>query len=488
MIAIYGSLSIAQDTIAQDTTELSSLPDSSLQQQDSETASITWPLLSGESVESLARAFYPKNKKMQRLFVSKTLQLSREIHPTLNAATISNQASLIVIPNLKLLSKLGGGTRPTSAKKINNSEQANLRMSYKLKDAAEFVPGPFVPSPEAQAHYENLVKTNASLKLELDNINEKLAHLQQVMVLLSAETERVLSLPAPAVIAESKPAINQINPPERFDSIKNKVAVPPASTAKQASLIPMYMWLAVVSLLLAFGAFLGFRFYRRRHSGRLDLAENNSLKSEVKSLSTNTADLTYQSALSADNVDLSITSSEYSGSISDLNLDAVMNLSDKEESERLLEQARIYVSINREREAIMLLKSQIQAAPKASLHHWLYLLDIYRGTNQKEEFLKYAGKLHENYNVMTPQWDNKPLQMDVSTSLEEFPYIVENLTLLWGSCEKVAGKFAETKAYLETLITDNRNNERIGFSLEVLKEIMLLRDVLDTRAKLANID
>ena len=71
-------------------------------------ANITWPLLSGESVQSLAILFYLKNKKMQRLFISKTLQLSHEINPTLNAFVISNQASLIIIPNIKLLAKHSG--------------------------------------------------------------------------------------------------------------------------------------------------------------------------------------------------------------------------------------------------------------------------------------------------------------------------------------------------------------------------------------------
>jgi len=35
------------------------------------------------------------------------------------------------------------------------------------------------------------------------------------------------------------------------------------------------------------------------------------------------------------------------------------------------------------------------------------------------------------------------------------------------------------------LLMDNRSTERMGFGVEVFQEIMLLRDMLDTRFKLA---
>ena len=44
----------------------------------------------------------------------------------------------------------------------------------------------------------------------------------------------------------------------------------------------------------------------------------------------------------------------------------------------------------------------------------------------------------------------------------------------------------EAKRYLDTLLTDNRENERAGFGMEVLKEIKLLRDILDIRDKFSN--
>ena len=157
---------------------------------------------------------------------------------------------------------------------------------------------------------------------------------------------------------------------------------------------------------------------------------------------------------------------------------------DKEEGELALEQARIYVNIDRVDEAIELLKAQIEATPKDSLHHWLYLLDIYRDTNQKEEFLQSAKQLHQSFNVMIPLWENVPLPMVIASSLEEFSHIVEELTALWVDHEKTA----ETKAYIDDLLTENRSSDRTGFSMEVFQELILLRDLLNVREKLAESD
>jgi hypothetical protein len=132
------------------------------------------------------------------------------------------------------------------------------------------------------------------------------------------------------------------------------------------------------------------------------------------------------------------------------------------------------------------LKAQIQSVPKASLDHWLALLDIYRKTNQKEEFLESAHQLHQVFNVIQPTWDNLPLPMVIANSLLEFPHIIEPLMKLWSEIDNNLQKLVETKNFLDTLLTDNRDNERGGFGLEVLLEIKLLRDILDIRDKFSS--
>ncbi len=180
-----------------------------------------------------------------------------------------------------------------------------------------------------------------------------------------------------------------------------------------------------------------------------------------------------------------VAKSEYSGSMIVSDLTDVGIPGFVVDGELVLEQAKIYIDIKREDIAINLLKTQIQAAPKAAIEHWLLLLDIYRKNNQKEEFMQYAKLLHEHFNVMMPSWDNITLPAAIATSLEQFEHISKKMIDLWENCEKEAGKIAQTKRYLDELMMDNRANERAGFSLDVFKEILLLRGMLDTRQKLA---
>jgi len=151
----------------------------------------------------------------------------------------------------------------------------------------------------------------------------------------------------------------------------------------------------------------------------------------------------------------------------------------------VLEQAKIYTSMNRLKEAVMLLKTQIQETPKIALHHWFYLLEICRKSNQKEAFLNNARQLHEKFNIMPPQWEKSMFPPLVASSLEELPHIIQKLTKLWTTEGKATENLVKTKAYLDELLMDNRSTERMGFGIEVFQEIMLLRDMLDTRLKLA---
>ena len=117
--------------------------------------------------------------------------------------------------------------------------------------------------------------------------------------------------------------------------------------------------------------------------------------------------------------------------------------------------------------------------PKDSLHHWLYLLDIYRDHQLKNEFLHYAKQLHETFNVMMPLWDNAKLPIVMASSLEEFPHIVQELTGLW------ADSLDKAKAYIDDLINDNRSSERAGFSMDVFQELVVLHDLITAREKIA---
>ena len=142
-----------------------------------------------------------------------------------------------------------------------------------------------------------------------------------------------------------------------------------------------------------------------------------------------------------------------------------------------LEEARLLMGINRTSDAIAHLKLTIESQPKASIHHWLYLLEIFRKLNLQQDFEHYAIGMHETFNVIAPTWQDTEIAMVVAQSLEEFPHIMEKLYSTWPD--------DAAAVYLRSLITDNRGGERTGFGKAVLNEILLLIALLDTRKEIS---
>ena len=496
LVATQSSLSFAQSAVQSYSNDYAS-PNPALANSDlANSKAMSWPLLPGESVASLAALFYPDKPKLQRQFIARTLQLSGEIHPQLTAETSSNQASLVIIPNLKYLANVSGKIRRTT----NAAKASPLRMSYGLKDAALFV----VPE-QLKIQYAELLERNALLKLQLEKLNSKLADLQQILTALHAEVKQFLTLHVkeglPPVNSKSvslnsvtakpfslKPVvIHAVNDAEK--NIKDvtllngsKVALleskNAALEADKAETNPTswfnFVFLLPLLLLISVLAWLA-RQYIRRKSKTLYLASIDTFEPIVVAMNEEVV-----SKRAIDDVDFSLTQNGLVTGISVIDMGNEDSLQDKEEGELALEQAKIYVHIGRTDEAIALLKAHIKIQPIASLHHWLYLLDIYRETGQREEFMKYAALLHQDFNVMMPSWGNETLPMVLAASIEEFPHIVQQLTVLWQDPDKAE----ETQAYLDDLLTDNRQNIRAGFSMEVFQEIITLHDVLLVRDKL----
>lgn len=465
---------------------------------------IVWPMLPNESVASLAQLFYPKSKKMQQLFIARTLQLSREIQPTLKPASVSNVPSFIMIPNIKLLAKQAGTINPPKSVNSlphNTSTKKKLHLSYSLKGAINYV-----INPKMQADYEELIKRNEFLKQELEKLNVKLAYLQDLLVVLKAQTIALLSRPEKTEqgvqntqnnahlvskpksesVKQSSPAPNAIrsqsNPLIVKPALKNLAPTNPISANSPAPFVlSKYFTLPISAMVLLIAVIIGFVSYARKQTKKLYLASTGNFDPLKSGAFTNLEDLVNKQGNGFGKLDFSLTQSEYSGVMSVTDLTDADLAPFQQESDLVLEQARIYVHIGRVNEATELLRAQIKAMPKASLHHWLYLLDIYREDNQKVEFLQYAKTLHETFNVMMPLWDNTPLPVVIAESVEEFPHIMSKLTALWAD----PTNDTETKAYLEELMNDNRDRERTGFSMEAFQEIVMLRDVLTLRQKLA---
>lgn len=461
----------------------------------SEQTTMAWSLMPGESVAQLATLFYPKNKSMQHLFVTKTLQLSRNAQPNLRASTRSSQSTAIVIPNIKLLA----GQSSVKSTPIKKTETKRIRPPLQANDGSTAVAS--VVSTEMPLAYDELVKNNEFLKLELDKLNVQLSNLQQMLDTFKVELTHFLSNDLLALKSQSKPELVSkqqslaqagLVKQKQDNSINNKpqikTAEPSVVAEKDASFNSQYLWMSILPLVLVISCFIGYIFYTRWQVKNQFSAVMGKFGFLGKKAFINQDTVAVASVPKALKADSAVTPDEFTHSMPGADKDAPKVLYDKNEAELILEQAKIFVQIDRAAYAVRLLKTQIQAAPKTALHHWLYLLDIYRNTNQKEEFLQYARQLHQSFNVVTPLWENAPSQIVIASSIEEFSHISAKVTKLWADCEQELKAITQTKNYLDELLTDNRDSERAGFSMEVFQEIMLLRDLLDVRDKLVNID
>ena len=75
--------------------------------------------------------------------------------------------------------------------------------------------------------------------------------------------------------------------------------------------------------------------------------------------------------------------------------------------------------------------------------------------------------------MTTQVWDDSIAPGTLPQYLEEFPNIMEKLYIIWPS--------KQAQNYLRSLITDNRDGERVGFGQAVVGEILLLIALLETR-------
>jgi tetratricopeptide (TPR) repeat protein len=406
--------------------------------------SMTWPMLPGESLNELAAKFYPRNKHMQHQFIFKTQHLTNESLPNLNPNDHFTKPTAIVIPTLQSLSSAIKPIRSVQKK----ASKRLLRLSYNIKSAVKRLPQSLFRD------YENLVVRNEFLKKEIAKVNEKLIFLQTKLSDLKRFFNKTFSLKTKKKIKnlDAKTPINEI-------TVKSTAIVP--KTLKKLSeqylvLSNKLLWLGLLSLSLLslLGVFLLKKYRERKH-----FAFVNSVTSQTHTISF--GDLK-QEALPEKDTKLIDTT---------LKADTVV---EEHHHYAVVEEAKVLVYKNQSEEAIAHLKWAIRAEPKSAINIWLYLLELLRKENLKEEFEKFALEMHQTFNVITPLWEKRDVAIIVPESLEEFPHIVERITQIWPK--------DSARTYLTELVTDNRNGERTGFGQLVVDEILLLIQVLDIQS------
>ena len=454
--------------------------------------SMTWPMLPGENLNDLARLFYPKNQSMQRQFVAKTLRLSSNMQADLNATKRFETPTLLVIPTLKSLSYHKNRAKEGRKK----PRKKKLQLSYDIGQSIEQVPAKLIQD------YEWLVSKNAFLKEELAQLNKKIVFLQTKLNDLKLIFDKTLNLPnsgsqtaqAQTISADvasnhqptsnlpvnNLPArkvfknLNDVKYNQKKSDAAEALSAETSITMPQAISLPfvngnkniIIIVMAVLALLTISSVLL--KKYRQRmftkftdaipqmddtlldfgghwkdEGQALDQQTIQEIKQEIQNTEAKTIQFTAEPQKAYSNADATLV------------------------------EAKLLMSIHRSQDAIDHLKLTIDSSPKASINHWLYLLEIFRKLNLKDEFEQYAEGLKANFNVTTQAWDDSIAPSTLPQHLEEFPTIMEKLYTIWPS--------DQAQTYLRSLITDNRDGERAGFGKAVLSEILLLIALLDTR-------
>lgn len=137
----------------------------------------------------------------------------------------------------------------------------------------------------------------------------------------------------------------------------------------------------------------------------------------------------------------------------------------------IVELTNVMVSMGLANSAAETLARHIAENPRQSLQHWLKLLEVYRLQGSRDAFEKTAEELRTHFNVQAGSWEGQPghgadTGLPTRTSLEDFPHLLRNIQTTW--------REAGCVQYLHSLLTDNRQGTRSGFSQSVAEELLLL--------------
>ena len=434
------------------------------------TNSMVWPMLPNESLKELAAKFYPDNPAMQRKFINKTKQLSQARQQKITENDKSDTLRAIIIPNLSTIPASGGKIKRTTQLKVEKPLQLSYEMlpeEEKEKLAMKFLPAKIIKQ------YKDLVERNQFLKDELSKLKNRIVFLESKLGELKLILDKTLSFPSKQPIknldqdaqttsgAASQSAETSTKAPQPSKDKKPAKAKPTTVNASEQSSEAQFfnfnnkvLWIALAVLLLFIVLFAVVykRHRERKYNSMVDLISVED-----------------QQETSYEEEDIEL---------DDLNLASTtinkQTIVEEENDRSVLHEAKVFMKKGQVDDAIEHLKWAIRAKPKASITIWMYLLDVYRKQNDKDAFEKLAFEMHQNFNVMTPVWEERAVAMIVPESLEEFPYIVQFLSEKWPNPKIIT--------YLQKLITDNRSGERAGFSKAVIEEIVLLKDILEIRA------
>lgn len=136
-----------------------------------------------------------------------------------------------------------------------------------------------------------------------------------------------------------------------------------------------------------------------------------------------------------------------------------------EEISDVTQEAEFWISVNDPQRAIEILEPQVEVDQPNSPVPWLYLLDLYRSVKNKDKYDTLRERFVSFFNAQIPTFEQDLVAAD-ERHLEDFTHLTEKICGLW--------KTNEILPFLESLLVDDRDGQRMGFELSVYRDILLL--------------
>ena len=146
-----------------------------------------------------------------------------------------------------------------------------------------------------------------------------------------------------------------------------------------------------------------------------------------------------------------------------------------EEVSDVMQEAEFWKMLNETQRAIDILEHYCGAANGDSPVPWLYLFDLYVESGEVARHADLRERFQAKFNSQIPETGY--YAESGQQSLEDYPYLMEQISALWGQNDVVA--------FLQSLLLNSRDEPRQGFDLLVYREILLLIEVARERDKLA---
>lgn len=146
-----------------------------------------------------------------------------------------------------------------------------------------------------------------------------------------------------------------------------------------------------------------------------------------------------------------------------------------EEVSDVMQEAEFWKMLNETQRAIDILEQYCSSSNSDSPVPWLYLFDLYVESGDVARHAELRERFQAKFNSQIPE-NGHHAELG-QHSLEDYPYLMEQISALWGQDDVVA--------FLQSLLLNSRDEPRQGFDLLVYREILMLIEVAREREKLA---